>query len=59
MDVCVTAQCWLLSSAGNMRTSFFQSVTLLYCIAPPMNLLGLVAERGRDNIVVFLAIPRA
>ncbi|THD46549.1 MAG: hypothetical protein E8A46_26455 [Bradyrhizobium sp.] len=59
MNVWVTAQCWLLSSAGNMRTSFYQSVALPYCIAPPINLLGLVAEQGRDNIVVLLTIRRA
>jgi triphosphoribosyl-dephospho-CoA synthetase len=59
MDVCVTAQYWLLSSACNMRTSFYRSVALLYCIAPPINPLGLVAERGRDNIAVLLTIQRA
>jgi hypothetical protein len=58
MDVCVTAQYWLLSSACNMRTSFYRSVALLYCIAPPINPLGLVAER-RDNIAVLLTIRRA
>jgi hypothetical protein len=59
MDVCVTAQYWLLSSACNMRTGFYRSVALLYCIAPPINPLGLVAERGRDNIAVSLTIQRA
>jgi hypothetical protein len=30
-----------------------------YCIAAPINPLGLVAERGRDNIAVLLTIQRA
>jgi hypothetical protein len=42
-----------------MRTSFYQPVALRDCIAPPMNPLSLVAERGRDNIVVLLTIQRA
>jgi hypothetical protein len=45
-----------------LRTSFHQSVTLLYCIASPINLLALVAdnvhERGKDNIVVLSTIQR-
>jgi hypothetical protein len=45
-----------------MRTSFYRSVALLYCIAPPINPLGLVAddvhERGKDNIVVLSTIQR-
>jgi hypothetical protein len=56
MDVCVTAQCWL---PYNMRTSFCQSAGPLYRIAPPINPLSLVAERGWDNIIVLLTIQRA
>ena len=41
-----------------MRTSFYQSVALLYCIAPLINPLGLAAERGMDNIVVLLTTQR-
>jgi hypothetical protein len=55
----VTAKCWLLSSACNMRTSAYQSVPLLYHVAPLINPLGLFAERARDNIVVLLTIQRA